>query len=153
MDTAIPDARANAADVPGSLWSAGLRAAALSALVNAILLAVAVIAGVFPGLPIVPFAGPAFGLGSVVLVSAAAALAGTALYSVLWHRAERPMQVFALIVACVLLVSFAAPMFEKNWTAVRLGVMELTHLVVAGITVYALWRWTRAATHYPEARG
>jgi hypothetical protein len=153
MDPCAPMGREQAASGPRSLWAAGLCAAGISALVNAIVVIVAVIGGVFPRLHVLPFAGGPFGLGSVMVVSIAAALAGTALYSILWHRAERPMHVFALLVSCVLLISFAGPMFEEDWTVVRLGVMELTHLVVAGFTVFMLWRWTRAGSHYPEARG
>lgn len=153
MNAGTPEAPTDPASAPGSLWSVGLRAAAWSALANATLVAAGVIAGVFPRLHITPFAGPGFGLGSVVLISMAAALVGTALYSAIWHRAERPMPVFVLLVACTLLVSFAAPMFVPGWTLVRLGMMELTHIVVAAITVFTFWRWTRAETHYLEARG
>lgn len=145
--------QATAPAAPGSIWSVGLRAALWSALANALLVVAAVIAGVFPRIHLVPFAGPGFDLGFVVLISVTAAFAGTALYSMIWHRAERPMHVFALLVACVLLVSFAAPLFLSGWTAVRLGVMELTHLVVAASTVIAFWRWTRDEMHYLEAHG
>lgn len=149
MHEGILNGRGHADPAHPRLWSAGLRAAAFSAGVNAGVVALAVMAGVFPRLHVLPFAGGGFGLGSVVLISAAATLGGTALYSLLWQRAERPMHVFALLVSSALLVSFAAPMFVEGWTASRLGVMELTHLVVAGVTVATLWRWTRTETHSP----
>jgi hypothetical protein len=139
--------------IPGSLWAAGLRAGLYSALANAALVLAGAVAGVFPRLHLLPFTGSAFGLGSAVLFSVAAALIGTAVYSALWRRAERPLYVFGLLVSSVLLVSFAVPMFVDDWTAVRLTVIELTHLVVAGFTLWAVWRWTRGETHYLEPRG
>ena len=152
MDPGAPQGREDAASGTSSLWAAGLRAAVIAALVNAIVVVAAVVAGVFPELNMLPFSGSGFGLGSVILVSMAAALAGTAIYSRLWHWAERPMHVFALFVSSALLVSFAAPMFDENWTVARLGVIELTHLVVAAFTMIALWRWTRARSHLAEAQ-
>lgn len=153
MDAEAPPHGGWTAPGRGSLWAAGARAALTSALVNGVVVVLAVVTGVFPELHILPFSGGTFGLGSVVLISVVAALAGTALFSLIWPRAERPMHVFALFVSCALLVSFAAPMFDENWTMVRLGVIELTHLIVAGLTIYALWRWTRARRHFHEARG
>jgi hypothetical protein len=121
--------------------------------VNAALVLAGVVAGIFPRLHLLPFRGSPFGLGSAVVVSMLAALIGTALYSLIWRRAERPLQVFGLLVSSVLLVSFAAPMFVDDWTAVRLTLIELTHLIVAGFTLWSVWRWTRDETHYLEARG
>jgi len=145
--------RRKSAPAPGSLWSAGLRAALYSAVVNAGLVLAGVVAGIFPRLHLFPFRGSPFGLGSAVVVSAAAALVGTAFYSLIWQRAERPLHVFGLLVSSVLLVSFAAPMFVDDWTAVRLTLIELTHLIVAGFTLWAVWRWTRDETHYLRPRG
>ncbi|MGD8277987.1 MAG: DUF6069 family protein [Gemmatimonadota bacterium] len=145
--------RREPAPEPGSLWSAGLCAALYSAVVNAALVLAGVVAGIFPRLHLLPFRGSPFGLGSAVVVSMLAALIGTALYSLIWRRAERPLQVFGLLVSSVLLVSFAAPMFVDDWTAVRLTLIELTHLIVAGFTLWSVWRWTRDETHYLEARG
>lgn len=153
MDPEALQGRGRSAPGHGSLWGAGARAALVSALVNGAVVIVAVVSGVFPELHPLPFTGGSFGLGSVVLVSVVAALAGTALFSVIWPRAERPVHVFALFVSSALFVSFAAPMFDENWTAARLGVIELTHLIVAGYTVYALWRWTHGRPHLPEPRG
>ena len=141
------------APATGSLWSAGLRAALYSAFANAILVLVGAVAGIFPRLHVLPFTGGPFGLGTAALLSFAAALAGTAVYSLIWKRAERPLHVFGLLVSSVLLVSFAAPMFVDDWTAVRLTLIELTHLIVAGFTLWAVWRWTRDETHYLEPRG
>jgi hypothetical protein len=145
--------RRGQAPAPGSLWSAGLRAAVLAALVNAVLVLAAVLTGIFPRLHLLPFTGHPFGLGSAVVLSVGTALLGTALYSPIWRRAERPFNVFALLVSSVLLVSFAAPMFLDDWTATRLTVIELTHLIVAACTLWAVWRWTRGGAHVLESRG
>ena len=153
MTEGDPGSRRESAPAAGSLWSAGLRAAAWSAFVNAVLVFVGALAGVFPRLHLLPFRGGPFGIGSAVVLSVAAALIGTALYSMIWRRAERPLHVFGLLVSSVLLVSFAAPMFVDDWTAVRLTVIEMTHLIVAGFTLWAVWRWTRYETHYLEPRG
>jgi hypothetical protein len=152
MKAALHRSRRTSAPATGSLWSAGLRAALYSAFVNATLVFVGALAGIFPRLHVLPFRGGPFGLGSAVLLSFAAALAGTASYSLIWQRAERPLNVFGLLVSSVLLVSFAAPMFVEDWTVVRLTVIELTHLIVAGFTLWAVWRWTRDETHYLEPR-
>jgi len=145
--------RRKSAPAACSLWSAGLRAAVYSAFVNGILVLVGALAGVFPRLHLLPFRGGPFGIGSAVVLSVAAALTGTALYSMIWRRVERPLHVFGLLVSSVLLVSFAAPMFVDDWTAVRLTLIEITHLTVAGFTLWAVWRWTRDETHYLEPRG
>ena len=122
-----------------SPWKAGAAAAALAVAVNTALYAAAVAAGVFPTLGFVP-RGEEMALGPVVLVSAAGALAGTAVYA--WmRRSGQPFSAFVAVAAVVLVISLAGPFTVPGLTGAMVWVLEAMHVVVAAITLTVLYRW------------
>lgn len=78
-------------------------------------------------------------LGPILPVSVVAALAGVGVYAFV-RRVRQPMRVFTTAAILVLIPSFAAPLAMSDWTAAQAAVLNLMHVVVAGVTIWSVRR-------------
>jgi hypothetical protein len=127
----------------GSLALTAAVAAGLSAAASGAVYAVSVAAGVFPSLRLVPDAGAQMGIEVVLLVAAVAGAAGVGAYALVRRFSHAPLRTFLWIAAAVLVASFAAPFAIPGTTAAQALVLNLLHVVVAGVVAAAVVRHAR----------
>jgi hypothetical protein len=123
-----------------SLWKAGLGAAVLAAMANAVLFGLAVTLGVFPSLTFQPGVGAQMSVEPVLLVSVVGALAGVGAFALLRRRVARPVPAFLRVAAVVLLLSFAAPFAVPGTAPLQALVLNVMHVVVAAVVVRGVMR-------------
>lgn len=126
------------------LWKAGLVAAVLAAVANAVVFGLAVVAGVFPTFTFQPAVGAQMSVEPVLLVSVVGALAGVGAFSVQRERVAEPGRVFLRVAAAVLLLSFVAPFAIPGTALLQAIVQNMMHVVVAGVVLWAVLRTRQA---------
>lgn len=72
-------------------------------------------------------------------ISSVIGVAGaTALYAVLGHLVRRPVTIFRIVAAVMLIVSFAMPFSLPNASLAYVLSLEVMHVLAAGVSVWAL---------------
>jgi hypothetical protein len=123
----------------GMLVRAGIGAAMMTALANAVLYLAAVQAGIFPALRPDPAAGPQMAVELVVLSSLVGVAAGMGVFALVRRYTSDPLRTFHRIAGVVLLVSFAAP-FTLPGTWMQAMVLNVMHVIAAVFVVRAVRR-------------
>ena len=83
---------------------------------------------------------PQVGAANIVVVSAAASVAGWGLLAVLERLTERAAHVWAMIAAVVAVVSLIGPLTTPGFTGAGRVVLALLHLVVGAVVIPLLYR-------------
>jgi uncharacterized membrane protein YphA (DoxX/SURF4 family) len=130
----------------GRLWWAGPLAAIVASIANLVIYVIAVAAGVSmlvpgpdPSLPPQPLPIPA-----VVLFSAIPALVAAGLLALLGRFTARPIRIFLIIAAVVLVLSFIPPLLIPISLGLKIT-FEIMHIVAAAVIVGVLTLYGRAA--------
>lgn len=121
----------------GWVFQAGLTAAALSTVVNAVIYLIASSMGFFPSSVLTP-AGQPFSLAPVIIVSVVASLGAALVYALLVRFVGNPNRIFLWIAAAVFVLMFFNPFMLKGAPAGMLASLEIMHVVVAGSALYLL---------------
>lgn len=122
------------------VWVAPL-AAVVAAVVNAIIFALVNAAGS----DVLLASGQALGLGPVVFRSIVGGAGAALVYALLGQVARRPIRLFAIVAAVVLVLSFAMPFAIPGAGAGYIAVLNLLHVTTAAIAVGMLTRLARLA--------
>ena len=138
--TRTPDASGDpAAPRPGLLRLAAIAAGAAAA-VNAVLYLIGLGVGVFAEFGWFPEQrGDEMTLGPILLVSVVGAAAGVGVYGLCRRFAARPLPIFTAIAAVVLLMSLIPP-FAMGWPTAQVLLLEVMHVVTAGIVLWTVRR-------------
>lgn len=118
----------------GRLVPAGLLAAFVAAIANAVVYLVAVAAGAMPQDIVVNGQGP-ITLLMVATMSAFGAVAGTVVYALVGRFARRPVRVFRVVAAVTLVLSFAGPFTIPGAPAAMIATLLLMHVFAAAVIV------------------
>lgn len=129
------------------LWVAPL-AAAVAAVVNAIIFLIADAAGLFPD-DVLLANGQAINVGAVVSLSIVGVVGAAIVYALTGRLSgrvtRRPIRLFTIIAAVVLILSFASPFLVPGAGAGYIATLELLHVTTAAIAVGLLTRLARGA--------
>ena len=125
------------------LWVAPL-AAVVAAIVNAIIFALADAAGLFPD-DVLLTSGQPMGLGPVVSVTIIGVVGAVIVYALIGRFSRRPIRLFTIVAAVVLVLSFASPLSIPGAGAGYIAALELLHITTAAIAVGLLTRLARKA--------
>lgn len=118
----------------GRLVPVGLLAAFVAAIANAVVYLVAVAAGAMPQDIVVNGQGP-ITLPVVATMSVFGAVAGTAVYALIGRFAQRPVRVFRVVAAVVLVLSFVTPFTISGAPVSMILALELMHVFAAAVIV------------------
>lgn len=118
------------------LLIAALIGAVGAAVANGLIFVIASALGLFPQDLNTP-AGQPIGLGAVVISTFVGALGATAVFALLARFTRRPITIFRIVAAVVLLLSFATPL-SLGAPLPMVLTLELMHIVAAAIIVWAL---------------
>jgi hypothetical protein len=140
MTTMVPNRSAAPATPSRGIWKAGIVAGVMATVVNALVFAGSVAAGVFPSFTFQAGVGAQMSVEPILLVSMVGTLAGIGAFTLLRRRSARPVPTFMWIAAVVLLLSFAAPFAIPGTALAQALVLNLLHVVVAGFVVGAVLR-------------
>lgn len=118
----------------GWLVPAGLLAALMAAVVNAVVYLVAAAAGAMPQEVVVNGQGP-MTLSMVAATSVFGAVAGAIVYALIGWFFRRPVRVFRVVAASVLVLSFVGPFTISGAPAAMVATLLLMHVVAAAVVV------------------
>lgn len=127
---------------PGRVFQAGLTAAVLAAVVNALIYLIASSMGFFPSSVLTPVGQP-FSIAPVIIVSVIASLGAALVYALLVRFVSNPNRIFLWVAAVVFVFMFFNPFMLKGAPAGMLVSLEIMHVVVAGSAIYLLTRLSR----------
>lgn len=128
----------------GRLVPVGLLAALVAAVANAVVYLVAASAGAMPQEIVVNGQGP-ITLPVVVALSAQGAVAATIAYALVGRFARRPVRVFRVVAAVVLVLSLVPPFTITGAPISMILALELMHVVAAVVIVGLLTTMARRA--------
>jgi hypothetical protein len=126
----------------GRLVPVGLLAALVAAVANAVVYLVAASAGAMPQEIVVNGQGP-ITLPVVVALSAQGAVAATIVYALVGRFARRPVRVFRVVAAVVLVLSLVPPFTITGAPISMILALELMHVVAAVVIVGLLTTMAR----------
>lgn len=118
----------------GRMVLVALLAAVVAAAANTVVYLVAAGAGAMPQEVIVNGQGP-ITLPVVAAMSAQGAIAGAVVYALISRFARRPVRVFRIVAAAVLVLSFAGPLTISDAPISMIVALEAMHVVDAAIVV------------------
>jgi hypothetical protein len=130
MEHATPNTVISGRDLAGRLLRVGALIAAMSASVNALVLAIS--SSLFGPVVIPP--EETITLGQVVGASVGGAIGATVVFAVIGRLARRPIRIFCGIAAAGLLFSFI-PIVMAGATGSSAGTLALMHVVAAATNV------------------
>lgn len=119
------------------LW-AGPLAIVLAAAANALVYFVAAQLGAMPQDVLVPGMGQPVSLSPVIFNSVIGAVGGVIAFAVIARFARRPIRLFRIVAAIVLVLSFVTPFSIPDAPAAMRAVLLLMHVVVAAAVVGVL---------------
>jgi hypothetical protein len=120
------------------LWWVTPLAGLAAALLNALLYLLARAAGALPLTVLLPNLNEPLGLRLVILNSLLPALLAGPLLALLGKWSKHPVRTFRLLAAIVFLLSLVTPFGIAQAPLPMVLVLELMHLVAAGVITYAL---------------
>lgn len=123
---------------------AALVAAGGSAAINALIYLIGGAFGAFPSDVFVQ-PGQTLTIVPVIMASIIGALGGTAAFAALARFTRRPITLFRIIAAVVLVLSFVSPFGIPGAPVAMIVALELMHIVSAAVVVWALTTLTRRA--------
>lgn len=123
------------------LWLAGAMAAALSAAANTILYLVELATGAIPWSMLSPGTAFPLNLQRVILVSVAAAVAGSLAFWAIKRVVSNAIPVFRSVAGLAFIVSLAAPFRISEATLYQSVAIALMHAVAAVSIIWALTIW------------
>ena len=144
MEATSTDTVRNRRVVWGRLVPAGALALVLAVAANAVVYLVASFFGAMPQDVDANGQGP-IKLPMVVATSAVGAVVGTLVYALIGRFVRRPVRVFRLVSALVLVLSFVGPFTIPGAPAAMVGALLLMH-VVAAVAVVGLLTTLAAST-------
>jgi hypothetical protein len=118
---------------------AGLIAAAL----NAVLFLVGSSMGAFPADFIIPNSGQPFTIVPIFISSIVPALVAGLVLAALIRFTKRPLFIFNILAGVIFVLSFATPSTLPNPPMIMVVILELMHVVVAGVVVIAFNRYAK----------
>jgi hypothetical protein len=126
----------------GSIWKAGIVAAAVAAAANIVLYFLGRALGAFPDTALTPMGRPVDAVATV-MVSVLGVLAGALVYTVLTRLldAARAKRWFLLIAIVVLVLMAPSPVGIPGAPLSQVVIMEIMHLVAGVSAIYFLTRW------------
>lgn len=116
----------------------------LAAVLNAILFLIGSSTGAIPGDLIIPNAGQPLAVMPVIVASVFPALAAGLVLALLNWFTKNPLRIFNILALVLLLLSFASPFSVPNMPLGMVIILELMHVVVAGVVVYVFNRYAKA---------
>jgi protein involved in polysaccharide export with SLBB domain len=128
----------------GRLVPVGLLAALVAAVANAVVYLVAASAGAMPQEIVVNGQGP-ITLPVVAALSAQGAVAATIVYALVGRFARRPVRVFRVVAAVVLVLSLVPPFTITGAPISMILALELMHVIAAVVIVGLLTTMARRA--------
>jgi hypothetical protein len=128
----------------GRLVPVGLLAALVAAVANAVVYLVAASAGAMPQEIVVNGQGP-ITLSVVAALSAQGAVAATIVYALVGRFARRPVRVFRVVAAVVLVLSLVPPFTITGAPISMILALELMHVIAAVVIVGLLTTLARRA--------
>lgn len=125
----------------GRVLSVAAVAGIVAALINAVLFYIGLATGAIPGDLIIPNAGQPLSVLPVILASFVPALVAGMVLAILNRFSKNPLGIFNSIAVIVVVLSFFSPFSIPNVPTGMVVILELMHLVVAGVVVYAFNRY------------
>lgn len=123
---------------------AALVAAGASAVVNVLIYLIGGALGAFPGDVFIQ-PGQTLTIVPVIISSIIGAIGGTAVFAALARFTRRPITLFRIIAAVMLVLSFVTPFSISGAPVAMIIALELMHIATAAIVVWALTTLTRRA--------
>lgn len=118
----------------GRLVPAGLLAALVAVVANAVVYLIAAAGGAMPQEVVVNGQGP-ITLPMVAAMSAFGAVGGAVVYALVGRFARRPVHVFRVVAAVALVLSFVGPFTISGAPAAMVATLMLMHTVAAAVVV------------------
>ena len=122
----------------GRLWWASLLAGVGAAAINAVIYVIASAAGAIPATVLVPGLNLPVTVVPVVLNSFVPAILAAIFLALLQRFARRPIRLFRIIAAVLLVLSFANPFTIPGAPIAMILVLDLMHIVAAAAIVGVL---------------
>ena len=122
----------------GRLWWASLLAGVGAAAINAVIYVIASAAGAIPATVLVPGLNLPVTVVPVVLNSFVPAILAAIFLALLQRFARRPIRLFRIIAAVLLVLSFANPFTIPGAPIAMILVLDLMHIVAAATIVGVL---------------
>jgi uncharacterized protein DUF6069 len=120
------------------LWWASLLAGVVAAAVNAVIYFIASAAGAIPQTVLVPGMNQPITVVLVILNSFVPAILAAVVLALLNRFARRPVRLFRIIAAVLLVISFANPLTIPGAPLAMILTLDLMHIVAAAIIVGVL---------------
>ncbi len=120
------------------LWWASLLAGVVAAAVNAVIYFIASAAGAIPQTVLVPGLNQPITVVLVILNSFVPAILAAVVLALLNRFARRPVRLFRIIAAVLLVISFANPLTIPGAPLAMILTLDLMHIVAAAIIVGVL---------------
>ena len=120
------------------LWWASLLAGVVAAAVNAVIYFIASAAGAIPQTVLVPGLNQPITVVLVILNSFVPAILAAVVLALLNRFARRPVRLFRIIAAVLLVISFANPLTIPEAPLAMILTLDLMHIVAAAIIVGVL---------------
>ena len=125
----------------GRVLSLAAIAGVISAIVNVLLFQIGLATGAIPGDLIIPNAGEPLSAVPVIIASLLPSLVGGIVLVILNRFAKNPLRIFNIVAAVIVLLSFFSPFSIPNVPIGMVVILELMHVVVAGVVVYVFNRF------------
>ena len=122
------------------LVKAGAWAVVISMAVNGALYLLGDAMGAFPPTAVAPARGAPVTLGPVLALSAAGSAVGVAVYAVLRQFTNKAWMVFIGIAVAVVLFMAVPPFQIQGVPTAQIVILEIMHLVTAGVTIGSVAR-------------
>lgn len=128
----------------GKVLSVAAVAGLIAALINAVLFYVGLSTGAIPGDLIIPNAGQPLSVVPVVLASIGPSVVAGIALALLNRFTKTPLRIFNIIAVIVFTLSFFSPFSIPNVPTGMVVILELMHVAVAGVVVYAFNRYANS---------
>lgn len=115
-----------------------------AALAGSVVYLIAAALGAIPSDVLVPNAGTPLTVGMVISVCVTAAVGAALVFALIARFTRRPVRVFGVVAAVVLVLSFATPFSIPGAPLAMILAMEVMHVVAAAVIFFALTTFARA---------
>lgn len=126
------------------LWAAPVTAV-IAAVINTIIYFIGKAAGAFPESIIIPNANAPLKLPPVILASLIGVLVGGIVFAVIARFSKKPISVFQIVAAVVLILSLATPFQIPNAPLGMVLLLELMHLIAGSLAIWLMPRLVKTS--------
>ena len=126
------------------LWAAPVTAV-IAAVINTIIYFIGKAAGAFPESIIIPNANAPLKLPPVILASLIGVLVGGIVFAVIARFSTKPISVFQIVAAVVLILSLATPFQIPNAPLGMVLLLELMHLIAGSLAIWLMPRLVKTS--------